>query len=95
MDNFTLAQPDPVPDYTKALDPNGLKGVRIGVLRQFTSTVNTTDIQVAFNSSVEIIKKLGATVIDPAIIPDFAEFRASGNESIVTQTDFKVSISPA
>jgi amidase len=30
-DNFTLAQPDTVPDYTKALNTSALQGVRIGV----------------------------------------------------------------
>ena len=92
LDNFTLAQPAKVPDYTQALDKHGLKGARIGVVRQLTNLVNVTDEQVAFNASVEIIKKLGATVIENAIFPDLAELRASGNESIVTQTDFKVSI---
>ena len=33
-DNFTLAQPLPVPDFTKALDKNALKGKRIGVPRK-------------------------------------------------------------
>jgi len=33
-DNFTLAQPLPVPDFTKALDKNSLKGKRIGVPRK-------------------------------------------------------------
>ncbi|KAF9442738.1 amidase signature enzyme, partial [Macrolepiota fuliginosa MF-IS2] len=32
-DNFTLAQPDVVPDYTKALNKNALRGKRIGVPR--------------------------------------------------------------
>ena len=30
-DNFTLAQPDTVPDYTKALNTSALQGARIGV----------------------------------------------------------------
>jgi amidase len=33
-DNFTLAQPFPVPDFTKALNKNALKGKRIGVPRK-------------------------------------------------------------
>ena len=90
LDNFTFAQPVPVPDYTKALNRDALKGARIGVLRQFVNSVTNTDELTAFNASVEIIRKLGATVIDPAEFPDFTEFRASGNETIVTQTDFKV-----
>ena len=91
-DNFTLAQPSVVPDYTKALNPNSLKGARIGVARQFLSS--NTEMLAAFNASVDILRGLGATIIDPANFPDFAEFRASHNETIVTQTDFKVCFCP-
>ena len=91
-DNFTLAQPSVVPDYTKALNPNSLKGARIGVARQFLSS--NTEMLAAFNASVDILRGLGATIIDPANFPDFAEFRASRNETIVTQTDFKVYFCP-
>ncbi|OJT03693.1 hypothetical protein TRAPUB_5721 [Trametes pubescens] len=90
-DNFTLAQPLVVPDYTKALKPNGLKGVRLGVPRKFFTRTNT-NIVAAFNASLETIRNLGATIVDPADFPDFAELEASRNESIVTQTDFKVQV---
>ncbi|KAI0672174.1 amidase signature enzyme [Trametes maxima] len=87
-DNFTLAQPPVVPDYTKALRADGLKGVRLGVPRKFFSRTNA-NIVAAFNASLDIIRGLGATIVDPADFPDFAELEASRNESIVTQTDFK------
>ena len=35
LDNATLAQPPIVPDFTKALNPNALRGVRLGVARKF------------------------------------------------------------
>lgn len=88
LDNFTFAQPPIVPDYTKALNPNALKGVRLGVARQFAGRSAT--VLAAFNASVDIIRGLGATIVDPADFPDFAEIRASGNETIVLDTDFKV-----
>jgi amidase len=88
QDNFTLAQPSTVPDYTKALKANALQGVRLGVARQFAG--NNAAVLAAFNASVEVMRGLGATIVDPAIFPDFAEIRASGNESIVLDTDFKV-----
>lgn len=59
-DNFTLAQPEKVPDYTKALNPNALKGARLGIPRLFQSS--DPNIMAAFNASVEIIKGLGATI---------------------------------
>jgi amidase len=88
LDNFSLLQPSPVPDYTKALKKNALKGVRLGIPRLFGST--DANITAAFNASVEIIKSLGAIIIDPAEFPNAVELRASRNESIVLSADFKV-----
>lgn len=90
LDNFTLAQPPVVPDFTKALNPDALKGVRIGVARQFAS--RNSAVQAAFNASVDIIRGLGATIVDPAEFPDFDELQASNNETIVLDTDFKVDV---
>ncbi|THG99716.1 hypothetical protein EW026_g2704 [Hermanssonia centrifuga] len=90
LDNFTFAQPPVVPDYTKALDPNALKGVRLGVARQFAG--NNENVLAAFNASLDVMRGLGATIVDPADFPDFAEIRASGNETIVLDTDFKVDV---
>ena len=93
LDNFTLAQPPDVPDYTQALNKNALKGVRLGVARQFAG--NNAVVLTAFNASLEVMRGLGATIVDPADFPDFAEIRASGNETIVLDTDFKVSKVPS
>ncbi|KAI5117586.1 hypothetical protein M0805_004581 [Coniferiporia weirii] len=90
LDNFTLAQPEIVPDYSKALDINALKGTRLGIPRLFQGT--DPNILAAFNASVEIIKGLGATIVDPAEFPDATEIRESGNETIVLTTDFKVDV---
>ena len=89
-DNFTLAQPPVVPDFTKALKANGLEGVRLGVPRKLFARSNS-DIVAAFNASLDTIRGLGATVVDPADLPDFTELEASNNETIVLDTDFKVS----
>ncbi|OBZ76636.1 hypothetical protein A0H81_03091 [Grifola frondosa] len=90
-DNFTLAQPLKVPNYLQALKPDGLKGVRLGVPRKFFETGNA-NVLAAFNASIDIIRGLGATVVDPADFPDFDELRASDNETIVLDTDFKVDV---
>ncbi|KIJ40411.1 hypothetical protein M422DRAFT_49157 [Sphaerobolus stellatus SS14] len=89
-DNFTLQQPLIVPDYTKALNPNALKGVRLGVPRLFVG--NDNNITAAFNQSLDIMRSLGATIVDPADFPDAQELRASGNSSIVLSADFKVGV---
>ena len=90
-DNFTLAQPPVVPDYTAALNANGLKGKRLGVPRKFLNGVDAV-VVAAFNASLKTMRGLGATIVDPADFPDFKELAASNNESIVLSTDFKVCI---
>ncbi len=59
-DDITLVQPDPVPDYTKALDPHALNGARLGIPRSFQS--EDDNITAAFDAAVEIIKGLGAEI---------------------------------
>ena len=88
LDNFTLVQPIPVPDFVKALNKDALKGARLGVPRLFQG--RDPNIISAFNASLEIIKGLGATIIDPADFPDAEELLASQNESLVLDVDFKV-----
>jgi amidase len=72
-----------------ALVSDALRGVRLGVPRKFLKT--DENIIAAFNESIEVIRKLGASVIDPAEFPDADELMASKNESTVLSTDFKVS----
>jgi len=95
-DNFTLAQPAVVPDFTKALDKNALKGKRIGVPRRVflndSITGNDPSINVEFEKALQTIKALGATVVDPADLPSAEEFVTSNNETIVLNVDFKVQL---
>ncbi|ESK92746.1 glutamyl-trna amidotransferase subunit a [Moniliophthora roreri MCA 2997] len=93
-DNFTLAQPDTVPDLTKNLDVNALKGKRIGVPRAvfFTPGFNDPSVVAAFEEALKTIESLGATVVDPADLPSAAEIRRSNNETIVLDVDFKVQL---
>ncbi|HLJ73011.1 MAG TPA: amidase family protein, partial [Thermoanaerobaculia bacterium] len=51
-------------DYTKSLDPNGLKGARIGVARKFFGINDATDA--IMKTSLDVLKRLGATLVDPA-----------------------------
>ncbi|KAJ7172945.1 amidase signature enzyme [Mycena crocata] len=95
-DNFTLAQPPVVPDFTKALNKNALKGKRIGVPRRVflndSITGNDPSINVAFEKALLTIKALGATVVDPADLPSADEFVTSNNETIVLDVEFKVQL---
>lgn len=92
LDNYTFAQPPIVPDYTKALDATALNGARIGVARQFVDLTNNTEKISAFNASLDIIRGLGATIVDPAYFPHFTELMKDNNESIVVRTDLKVRV---
>ncbi|CDO76779.1 hypothetical protein BN946_scf184978.g8 [Trametes cinnabarina] len=92
-DNFTLAQPPTVPDYTKALDATALRGARLGVPRKFLALTDLDDVRVAaFNASLDTMRAKGATIVDPADFPDTEELLASNNETIVLNTDFKVDV---
>ncbi|KAJ6559883.1 amidase signature enzyme [Mycena capillaripes] len=95
-DNFTLAQPPVVPDFTKALNKNALKGKRIGVPRRVflndSITGNDPSINVAYEKALLTIKALGASVVDPADLPSADEFVTSNNETIVLNVDFKVQL---
>ncbi len=58
-------------DYTKFLDPNGLRGARIGVARQFVG--NTAKQKEIFESHLEVLKSHGATLIDVTFTEDFGK----------------------
>ncbi len=51
-------------DYTKVLEPNGLRGARIGVARKYFGITDATDA--LMKEALDTIKRLGATIIDPA-----------------------------
>src|SRR5574341_1418350 len=51
-------------DFTQALDPNGLRGARIGVARNLAGS--NARITRLFDACIEVMKSLGAIIIDPA-----------------------------
>jgi amidase len=64
-DEATRASRGKAADYTKFLDPNGLKGARIGVLRKrYTGYSPATDR--VFAEALDALKKQGAVIVDPA-----------------------------
>ncbi len=68
--------------YAKSLDPNGLKGARIGILRESIggqSEPGSQDfrkVDVAFQKHVAELGAAGAIIIDPVSIPDLAALLA-------------------
>ena len=81
-----LAGPDPadsattasrsrgqITDYTKFLDPNGLRGARIGIPRaKFYGYSDVTDK--AINDAIAVMKAQGAIIVDPANIETAGKF---------------------
>jgi amidase len=60
-------------DYLRALDPNGLKGARIGVARKsFTGYSLAADA--AFETALAAMKERGAVIVDPADIATAGTF---------------------
>ena len=77
-------------DYTRFLDPNGLKGTRIGIPRAFFYDRVTAgssqargglgDAQRAvMDSVITVLKAQGAVIIDPANIPSVVDTSAANN----------------
>ena len=62
----------PVLDYTNFLDPNGLRGARIGVVRKYFGFSDSVDA--LFESVIDRMKKAGAEIVDPAEIETIGKF---------------------
>jgi len=68
-------------DYSKFLDPNGLRGARIGIHRKGFGFNDAVDR--VMTDCIDIIKKRGAIVIDPADIPTQGKFDDSELEVLL------------
>jgi amidase len=70
-DPATATAPSAVPDFTKALDPNGLKGARIGVVR---AAFGSPEGDRMVNAALEVLKAQGAVLVDPVEIPHMRDY---------------------
>lgn len=68
-------------DYTKFLDPNGLRGARIGVARKFFGFNDKVDKLMA--DAIDVMKRQGAEIIDPADIETTGKFDDSEFEVLL------------
>jgi amidase len=59
-------------DYTKFLDPNGLRGARIGVARNYFGYHERVDALI--NQSIEVMKQQGAIIVDSANVETAGKF---------------------
>ncbi len=80
----------PIPaDYTAFVDPNGLRGARVGVTRQGIDNA-PPQVVAAFDAAVAAIRAAGATVVDLDGL-GFTFASASG-EFLVLLYDFKLDV---
>jgi amidase len=63
------------PDYTKFLEPAGLKGARLGVVRKYFGFNDAVDQ--LMDTLIEEMKRAGAEIVDPADIPTIGKFDES------------------
>ncbi len=75
-------------DYTPFLDPNGLKGARLGVARRYFRNAGLS--ATALEAALDAMKHLGATLIDPVDDPPLGRF--GGDESTVLHYEFKADL---
>ncbi len=70
-DPATAQQPNSPSDYTTSLDPNGLKGARIGVARGAFGNPEGDRLN---NAAIAVLKAQGATIVDPVEIPHLKDY---------------------
>ncbi len=66
------SQRQQAPDYTKFLDPEGLKGARLGVVRKYCGFNDAVDR--LMDTLIGEMKRAGAEIVDPADIPTIGKF---------------------
>jgi amidase len=62
-------------DYTQFCDANGLKGARIGVARKYFGFNDAVDV--LMEQAIDVMKKQGATIVDPADVETLGKFDES------------------
>jgi amidase len=72
-------------DYTHFLDPNGLRGKRIGVVRQLAG--NEPNADRVLDEAIAVMKAQGAIIVDPVTLPHLNDL--SDPELTVMAYDFK------
>jgi amidase len=68
-------------DYAGCLDPNGLKGARLGIARQFFGANSAVDD--LMEECIEEMKRQGAEVIDPVTLPSHKQYDDSEFELLL------------
>jgi amidase len=78
-------------DYTRFLDPDGLRGARIGVPREFYWGYSPKSDAVAAGA-LDTMRERGATIVDPVSIPNFDADAFTASEQTVLLYEFKAGL---
>jgi Asp-tRNA(Asn)/Glu-tRNA(Gln) amidotransferase A subunit family amidase len=62
-------------NYQQFLQKDGLKGARVGVLRELSEDNVDPEIKALFEQALLDMQQLGAIIIDPVTVPNFANLR--------------------
>ncbi len=76
------------PDYTRFLDPHGLKGARLGVARKFFGGNAGADRII--EECLAEMKRQGAEIVDPADLPSHGQY--DGDEQLALLYEFKADL---
>jgi amidase len=76
-------------DYVQFLDPNGLHGARIGVLRGGGMTGYSEETDGIFEDALAAMADAGATLVDPVDIPTIDEINTASDEIVVLVYEFR------
>src|SRR2546421_6021301 len=78
-------------DYTQFLDPNGLRGARIGIAREVYFGYSPKADAIA-NTAIERMRELGAVITDPADIATAQQISSSKSELTALLFEFKADL---
>ena len=78
-------------DYHQSLNPDALRGARIGIPREIY-TGYSEKVDAVFATVIETLKSLGAVLVDPANLPSAKPMRESEAELMVLLYEFKADL---
>jgi len=79
-------------DYTQFLDPNGLQGARIGVVRNTGFFGYSEETDALAETAIQAMRDAGATIVDPVNIPTGDQILSDPAELIVLIYEFPIDL---
>ena len=80
-DAITQTSLGKVPDYSKSLVKEGLKGMRIGVARNFFG--NNDELDAVIETALKVLQAQGALLVDPVEVPNTSKYGDSELEVLL------------